>query len=207
MSNTNTRPEQIIDKNGVLTTRHKSTEVKSSSGSAARVASLAPAATTGDIDASSVTKDSPLTHKLNDEVFSAVVIERNNDGALTATGAFTIDEDALEQLRHEVGNLGDYFDANSDDIKSYIKNEYGATNVTLDVDNESISVSYELPLESESVNSEILLDNLYDTRAVSLHENAYGSDKLSFGIEAFVSATDTEYVEPRGGRASFDDDI
>jgi len=206
MPSANTHPEPIVDKNGKLTTVHKSSEPKTT-GSVSRVASVVSPQAKGGFDLSTVNAGSSVTHKLNDEIFDTVSIARGEDGSLVATGEFTIDEDALDTLRDEVGDLGKYLSENSDDIKSYIRTEYGASSVEVSPDNESIVASYEVSVSDDKLDADALLDDFYNTRAVSLHSHAYGSDSLSYGISEFVSATDTEYVEPRAGRAAFDDEI
>jgi len=208
MPSAKTRPEKIVDKNGVLTTRHKSIDT-GTADSVARISSVAvkPQPKSG-VDISAIAAGQSVEHGFNNEIFSKATITRAADGKLTAVGEVIIDEEALDDLREEVGNLGTYLAANSEDIKSFISSEYGASSVKVNAADESIVVLYETSLgDDEKLDADHLLDSLYETRASSLHSHAYSSDRrLGVGISEFVSTTDTEYVEARSPRFAFDDE-
>jgi hypothetical protein len=191
-----TNPTPVIDKNGKQTTVHKRVEPKSSVSSA-RV-SAAP------VSLASVSSASESEVNLKDDIFNVATINKSSDG-FTATGEFTIDDDALDGLRDSIdGDLRSYLKDNSEQIKSIIRAEYGADTVAVHPDDESIVVSYTVPVTSSDEGE--VLDALYETRAVTLHSHSYGSDQLSYALDG-LGTDDSDSFEPRGFRTAFDDEF
>lgn len=208
MSSNNTRPEQIIDKNGKQTTVHKSTTSASKAqGRAAKVPAASQSAQQNGWGLDNV-GGGGVQISLNDDIFNKATITRNADNKLIALGEFTISDDAFEHLADENGDLYDYFKANSEQIKNIIKAEYEADTVSIDLLDESITVGYEIPINNDAdMDSQKLLDAFHETRAVTLHSHAYGSDKLSYALNDLSDDGEDDSFQPRGHRMGFDDEI
>jgi len=202
----NTRPEQVVDKNGVLTTRHKSVDSgrrldDRSSGVALPKSERATNAT---LDFNDIGDNSTVIHHIDDPIFTSVEVKSEN-GKFTAMAQFTLDGE-LEPLIYEVDDLSDYLRDNYSEVKGILMSQYGADLVELDYLDATLTVGYAVPLEGGKTTENDLLDSLYETRGVSLHDDANNSDKLVFALSDLGSDQDDSFEPRHSGKFAFDDE-
>jgi len=174
-----TRPEKIVDKNGVLTTRHK--KVAPSSASTGRV--------------NGITKDNNRVYFTGDPYFTSAKIRQEN-GTTYATGDLSVGT-------LELGVNEDEFWANSDVIRDFIKNEYGTEDVVQSGLGFKVGFSSEV---KDASDPDLVLDALYSTRVESFHADTE-SGRLANSVFDLISNSDDSSFEPTPVRYAFDDEL